>query len=105
MKGCANDDIFLRCNIINYVSFELLISVITTLISAILVLLTFVQLYKSMKIKKAEFINGLLDDIRLNDRCSKALHYIDYNIEWYNSKFHKTSEIESIMDDFLSKMD
>lgn len=96
---------FFRCNIINYVSFELLISVITALINAILVLLTFVQLYKSMKIKKAEFINGLLDDIRLNDKCLKALHYIDYNIEWYNSKFHKTSEIESIMDAFLSKMD
>ena len=54
---------------------------------------------KNLKLKRAEYIKTLVDEVRSNDRM--AFDLFDYNVEWYGSDFHQ-SVIEKQIDYTLS---
>ncbi len=66
------------------------------------------QWRKSVKTKRAEFINQILEKLRFNKDLSKYMHIIDYNQDWYDESFHRSgdiSDIEISIDNLFSYVD
>jgi len=79
-----------------------------TLISLLFVVIgaTFAlyQWKKNLKIKRAEFINQILEKLRFDKELAEIMYIIDYNQTWYNIEFHN-SELESSIDKLFSYLD
>jgi RNA processing factor Prp31 len=60
-----------------------------------------VQWNHSNKIKKAEFLKQIIDQLRFNDNLSKTMYMIEYSDNWYSVKFHNSPE-EKEIDKFLA---
>lgn len=83
----------------------LLTLIATVLIGVIGFAFTIYQIKKSSKIKQAEFVNKLLENIRLNERTLNAFYIIDYNNNWYNADFHNSGNLEKSIDALFSQID
>jgi len=55
----------------------------------------------SLKLKRSEYIKGLIDGIRENPIIT--FYIFDYNKEWYNEEFHGNKGLESKIDYTLSQ--
>lgn len=79
---------------------------VLTALSLILAILgAFFGLYqwrKSLKIKRAEYINELTEKIRTDDDIKEVVYILDYGHIWYTSTFHDCGELERKMDKTLS---
>jgi hypothetical protein len=62
------------------------------------------QWRKSIKIKRAEFINQILEKLRFDKALVTTMYIIDYNQDWYNTSFHN-SELECSIDKLLCYID
>ena len=62
------------------------------------------QYYSSVKTKRAEFINQILEKLRFDKDLATTAYIFDYNQNWYNKSFHG-SEIEGSIDKLLSYLD
>lgn len=56
----------------------------------------------SLKIKRAEYINALIEKIRSDDFIRDIIYMIDYGKIWYTQKFHNSGELENRVDYTLS---
>ena len=54
------------------------------------------QWHKSMKLKRAEYVKSLLDEIKTNKDISNYL--FDYGQKWYGRSFHNSGELERKID-------
>ena len=63
------------------------------------------QWRKSIKTKRAEFINHINDRLRFDENMARTLYEIEYGDEWYNKEFHRNKEIEFKFDKVLSFCD
>ena len=54
----------------------------------------YLQWRKSVKLKRAEFLNQIIEKLRFNDEMTRAIYLIDYNQDWYGEGFHGGSENE-----------
>lgn len=84
---------------------SLLTLIATIVIGVIGFAFTIYQIKKASKVKQAEFVSKLLENIRLNERTLKAIYIIDYSENWYNIKFHNSGELEKNIDAFFSQID
>ncbi len=83
----------------------LLLTLISTiLISTIGFGFTIYQIKKSNKVKQAEFINKLLENMILNERALNAEYIIDYDEHWYDENFHFSGELEKNIDAYFSQI-
>lgn len=83
-----------------------LLSLIATVIISIVGFgFTFYQIYRSNKVKKAEFVSKLLEHLRFNERIIAATYIIDYSEYWYNADFHNSGELEKNIDALFSQID
>lgn len=78
-----------------------------TLSSIILVIIggifALVQWMASNKIKRAEFINQIIDKLRFDKDMAKTMYVVDYDYNWYNQDFHNSNdESEFLIDKLLS---
>lgn len=82
-------------------------------VSDIVAILTFLSIviggifaYKKwstgLKLKRAEYINTLIEKIRLDQRLSDFIYMIDYSKIWYTKEFHDSGELEAKVDYSLS---
>jgi len=62
----------------------------------------FCQWTKSVKIKRAEYINELTEKIRTDDDIKEIVYILDYNHIWYTPTFHDCGELERKIDKTLS---
>lgn len=55
-------------------------------------------------IKRAEFINQIIEKLRFDNEMADAMHLIEYDPNWYNEDFHDNpdSQLESSIDKLLS---
>lgn len=53
---------------------------------------TFVQWRSGKKIRRAEFIEQLIERIRVDDKIAGAAYIFDYNIGWYDNNFHSSKK-------------
>ena len=84
----------------------LLVTLIVTSIIGILgFTLTIIQIHLSNKVKNAEFISKILENLRFNERSLDVIYLIDYNQKWYDEKFHGSGELEKDIDAFFSQID
>ena len=60
------------------------------------------QWKKSVKIKRAEYLNELTEKIRTDDDISEMIYILDYDQLWYKGSFHQSDEFERKMDKTLS---
>ena len=60
------------------------------------------QWRKSVKIKRAEYLNELTEKIRTDNDISKMIYILDYDLMWYDDTFHNSGEFERQMDKTLS---
>lgn len=60
------------------------------------------QWYSGSKLKRAEFINQIIDKLRFNEDVVKAMYLVDYNQDWYDEDFHGGSAKEMDVDRLLS---
>lgn len=60
------------------------------------------QWRKSVKIKRAEYLNELTEKIRTDNDNSKMIYILDYDLMWYDDTFHNSGEFERQMDKTLS---
>ena len=54
----------------------------------------------NIKLKRADYIYSLLNDLRTNER--NAFYLFEYDEEWYNLQFHKGGDMEKKVDYTLS---
>jgi hypothetical protein len=62
------------------------------------------QWKKSVKIRRAEFINQILEKLRFDKDLPKTMYIIDYNQDWYDSSFHG-GDFECSIDNLFSYVD
>jgi hypothetical protein len=62
------------------------------------------QWKKSLKIKRAEFINQIIEKLRFDDDLPKTMYEIEYRQNWYSISFHE-SEFENDVDKLFSYID
>lgn len=55
-----------------------------------------------LRIKRAEYINALIEKIRFEKQLSDFIYMIDYGEIWYTSDFHNSGELEAKVDYSLS---
>lgn len=60
------------------------------------------QWKKSIKIKRAEYLNELTAKIRTDNSISEMIYILDYNQNWYDGSFHQSKKLERKMDKTLS---
>ena len=60
------------------------------------------QWHVSNKIKRAEFIDQILEKLRFNEKSVEAMYQIDYNQTWYDDNFHGSGGKEYAIDRLLS---
>jgi hypothetical protein len=59
------------------------------------------QFYTNTKIKRAEFLNQILEKLRFDENLTVTMSVIDYNQNWYDTNFHN-SEFEGNIDKLFS---
>ena len=79
-----------------------IISFISLILAIVGVLFGYYQWKKSVRIKKAEYINELTEKIRTDKDIKEIVYVLDYNHQWYTSSFHDCGELERKMDKTLS---
>lgn len=81
------------------------LSIISLVFVAISGIFIYYQWGKSVKIKRAEFINQIIEKLRFDKELITAMYIIDHNNQnWYNSSFHG-SEFECSIDKLFSYVD
>ena len=80
---------------------DMIIKALTITIGAAASSIALLTWKQSIKTKRAEFINQIIEKIRFNKEFSKAVYYIDYEQNWYNANYHG-SELEPKIDMVLS---
>lgn len=79
-----------------------------TIVSLIFAVIGGVFIYwqwrNSIKIRRAEFINQILEKLRFDKDLTSAIYIIDYNQEWYDSSFHN-SKLECSIDKLFCYID
>lgn len=103
--------IFLSCNstekepILKFIN-EFTISDIISFLSMVLIVIggcfSYHQWKKSVKIKRAEYINELTEKIRTDVDIKEIVYVLDYDHKWYTPNFHDCGELERKMDKTLS---
>lgn len=48
----------------------------------------YIQWRKSISIKRAEFINQILEKLRFDKILTDAMYKLEYEVSWYDSSFH-----------------
>lgn len=75
-------------------------------ISDILVILGgifgYFQWRKNVRLKRAGYINELIEKIRTDNYIKDVIYMFDYNKEWYSEQFHGSGELELKVDKTLS---
>jgi hypothetical protein len=79
-----------------------LISIILVIIGAIFAL---IQWNSTIKLRRAEFIDKIINIIRFDKEMAETIYIIDYNLFWYNKNFHKNKDFEYKIDKVLSYFD
>lgn len=84
---------------------ETAIALASALAVAIPCLFTLMQWLGTVRIRRAEMVKSLLDEIRANPDMSDAWYFLEYHEEsnWYDDSFHQT-DIEKKMDRLLAHL-
>lgn len=77
------------------------LTIISLLFIAISGCFIYFQWRKSLKTKRAEFINQIIEKLRFDEKMAKIMYIVDYNQNWYNYSFHG-SNIEFDIDKLFS---
>ncbi|GHT29534.1 hypothetical protein AGMMS49574_06550 [Bacteroidia bacterium] len=85
-------------------SFENYLSLISLLFVLIGGCFALYQWQSSIKTKRAEFINQILEKLRFDKELTKTMYIVDYDQNWYSNKFHN-SELEDSIDKLFSYLD
>ena len=76
---------------------EITISDVTSTVSIILVILGgifgYYQWRKSVLLKRAGYINDLIEKIRTDEYIKDVVYMFDYNKKWYYESFHQSGEL------------
>jgi hypothetical protein len=59
------------------------------------------QWWHSNKIKRAEFMHKIIEDLYFGKELSSTIYFIEYNTSWYNINFHNSSDLETKIDNLL----
>lgn len=62
------------------------------------------QWRKNLKIRRAEFINQILEKLRFDEELIKTMYIVDYKQDWYDVSFHD-SEFERVIDKLFAYLD
>lgn len=79
-----------------------IVSIISTALILIGGLFTFFQWKKSVRIKRADYINELTGKIRSDKDIKYIIYLFEYETEWYSISFHGSGKLECQVDRTLS---
>lgn len=91
-------------NLLVNLSFENWLAIISLSFVAIGGIFIYLQWQKSLKTRRAEFINQILEKLRFDEDLTKTMYTIEYKHDWYNRDFHN-SNFEPTIDKLLSYVD
>ncbi|MBD5585479.1 MAG: hypothetical protein HDQ88_10385 [Clostridia bacterium] len=80
---------------------EMLSLIFTVVIAIVGGIFAYVQWQKAKKVRRAEFIEDIITNLRTKPSFVRAMNIFDYRTDWYNEDFHQ-SELEHDVDAFLS---
>jgi hypothetical protein len=63
------------------------------------------QWYSTIRLRRAEFIDKIINIIRFDKEMADVLYIIDYDLSWYGENFHKDRDFEYKIDKVLSYFD
>lgn len=79
---------------------------IIAMISIVLVVIggifAFIRWQKNSQVKRAEYINELVERIHTDKDIKKVLKYIEYDEKWYTYEFHGSGKLEEKVDKTFS---
>lgn len=79
-----------------------IISIVSIALAIIGAAFGFYQWKKSIRIKRAEYIEKLTEKIRTDNDIKEMVYTLDYGHLWYTSAFHNSGVLERKMDKTLS---
>ena len=93
-------DVFNNWNVDNYLSLILII------VAAIGSIFALIQWNSSIRIRRTEFLDEIIEKLWFDQDMAKTMHAIDNNPNWYNEDFHKNySDLGYPIDKLLSYFD
>jgi hypothetical protein len=84
------------------IDISIIISIISLIFAVIGGIFALVQWNSSNKVKRAEFINQIIEKLRFDKEMVDIMYKIEYDHEWYNDEFHSSGEFEYRIDKILS---
>ena len=78
------------------------LSLITILFAVLGGVFAYAQWRKSIRLRRSEFINQIIEKLRFDEDMVKAVYLIDYNDDWYHERFHDESQEEILIDKLFS---
>lgn len=79
------------------------IKICSLIIAIVGVILTMTQWKNTNKIKRAEYIDQIINKLRFDKEMTKTMYMIQYNFEWYSREFHNNNiELEFSVDKLLA---
>ena len=79
-----------------------IVSIVSTIFILLGGLFTFMQWKKSVRIKRAEYINELTEKIRTDIDIKNIIYLFEYGKKWYSKEFHGSGQLECQVDKTLS---
>ena len=76
-----------------------LLSIIALAVGGVFAL---IQWNKSVKLRRAEFINQIIEKLRFDKNMASTMYLIDYDEEWYTEEFHDSEEMQFAIDKMFS---
>ena len=95
-------------NCLSNLTIDNYLTIVSILLGSIGGLVAIIQWCSSIKLRRAEFIDKIINITRFDEGISKTMLIIDYdeNNNWYNDKFHnKNKELEYQIDKLLAYID
>ena len=90
------------CNVLKFIGIDNIINAISVIIVAFGGSLGYRQWKQAKAIKRADYLNTLVEKIRTDKDIGEMIYILDYNPNWYSPSFHNSGEFERKMDKTLS---
>jgi len=95
-----------KLDIINTWSVDNYLSLIITIVMAVGSVFALVQWNSSIRIRRAEFLDEIINKLWFDEKMARTMHLVDNNLDWYTEDFHKSySDLSYQIDKLLSYFD
>jgi hypothetical protein len=79
------------------------LTLLSLIVATFVALFAIAQWRNSIKLKRAEFLNQIIEKLRFDDDIAHTMYLVEYSADWYSASFHG-GNLESAIDKLFGYM-